>query len=96
MGYKREVECLKRLNDLTGQIEDILLFLKEEKLIGDVSIKTVKNSPDRPREVQSILNGLRDTGKLQLVEYKWILLPVETITLFLVTDSNTKQFSYGE
>jgi hypothetical protein len=96
MSSKREVECLKRLNDLTGQIEDILFFLKEESLINDTSIKTVKNSSDRPREIQSMLNGLRDAGKLQLVEYKWVLLPVETITLFLVTDNNTKQFSYGE
>lgn len=93
---KTEISALKRLNDLTGQLEDIVAFLKAESLIDDVQLKSIRNSSDRPKEVQLVLKRLNETGKIQLLEYKWILLPIETISIYLVTDKNQKQFSFGE
>jgi len=96
VSIRSEIEALKRLNDLTGQLEDVLFFLKEEGLIDVVAIKTIKNSSDRPKEIQSLLKKLNTIGKIQLLEYKWNILPVEILTLLIVTDKNQKQFSFGE
>lgn len=96
MSIKSEIDVLKRLNELTGQLEDIVVFLRSEGLIDDVQIKSIKNSSDRNKEVQFLLRDLNKNGKIQLLEYKWILLPVESISVHIVTDKNQKQFSFGE
>lgn len=92
---KREIECLQRLQDLTGQLEDILQFLKLENLVNDNQLKTVKLSADHAKEVQSILRNLQIEGKLQLLEYQWNVLPVENITIAIITDRNQKEFIFN-
>ena len=92
---KREVECLTRLQGLTSQLEDILMFLKLEGLIDDNLIKTVKNSPEHAKEVQQILRDLQVRQKLQLLEYEWAVLPVENIRILIVTERDSKEFSFN-
>jgi len=91
---KREIECLSRLQDLTGQLGDILQFLKLENLVDDNQMKSVKLAADHAKEVQGILRDLQLAQKLQLLEYEWSVLPVENITITLVTDRNKKEFSF--
>lgn len=92
---KREVECLHRLQELTGQLEDILVFLKLEGLVNDNQIKTVKLSSDHPKEVRHILQDLKVRQQIQLLQYEWSVLPVENITVTIITDRNQKEFSYN-
>lgn len=92
---KREIECLQRLQDLTGQLEDILQFLKLENLVNDNQLKTVHLAADHAKEIQSILRSLQSAGKLQLLEYHWTLLPVENISIAIITDRNHKEFIFN-
>lgn len=92
---KREVECLNRLQELTGQLEDILSFLKQENLVDDNQIKSVKLSADHPKEIRSILQDLKVRQKLQLLQYEWSILPVENITITVITDRNQKEFIFN-
>jgi hypothetical protein len=92
---KNEIACLKRLDELTGQLEDVVAFLKIEGLIDDVNIKSIKQSPDRPKELRNKIEDLKRSNKLQLVEYTWQILPKEYILLLFVTDNNRKEFSYN-
>lgn len=92
---KNEIACLKKLNDLTGQIDDILLFLKNEDLVNDVDIKTIRQSSDRPKEIATKLENLKNNKKIQLLEYNWQILPKEFIIINIITDSNRKEFSYN-
>lgn len=92
---KKEIECLTRLQDLTGQLGDILSFLKLENLIDDNQLKSVKLSADHPKEVQAILRDLQVRQKLQLLQYEWTVLPVENITITIVTDRNQKEFIFN-
>lgn len=91
-----EIDALKRLNELTGQLEDIVSFLREEGLIRDSDIKSLRSSSDRPKEIQAMLYSLQSKGDVQLLEYRWVKLPVETITVYIVTNKNQKHFTYGE
>lgn len=91
----KEIEFLTRLQQLTHQLEDILFFLKQEGLIDDVQIKSVKSSPDHPKDVHKMLSTLKISGKLLLLEYTWEVLPIERMKLLIITERNSKEFIYG-
>lgn len=92
---KREIECLNRLQEMTGQLEDILSFLKQESLVDDNQIKSVKLSADHAKEIRGILQDLKVRQKLQLLQYEWNVLPVEIICITVITDRNQKEFSFN-
>ena len=92
---KREIECLNRLQEMTGQLEDILSFLKQESLVDDNQIKSVKLSADHAKEIRGILQDLKMRQKLQLLQYEWSVLPVENICITVITDRNQKEFIYN-
>lgn len=91
----REIDCLSRLQILTGQIDDILAFLKLENLIDDGTIRKVRMSPDLAKDVQILLQELKAKDKFQLLRYEWSLLPVENISINIITDKNQKEFIYN-
>jgi hypothetical protein len=95
MSSKREIDCLERLQDKSGSIDEIISFLVDEKLLELDLAKKIKQSSDEAKELHSYLKLLSKTDKLQLCEYEWILLPVEIIRLNLVSSRNNKQFSYN-
>jgi hypothetical protein len=92
---KREIDCLKRLHEVTNQLDDILGFLKQENLIDDNHIRTIKQSADHPKEVQSILRNLQITQKIQMLQYEWSILPIENINIHIITDRNQREFSFN-
>ena len=95
MSQKREIECLARLNDLNGAVDDVLQFLLSEKLVTKEEIKFIQHSSDQPKNLQATLKKLSSTDKLQLVEYEWTILPVERIKIHIVTDRATREFTYN-
>lgn len=92
---RREIECLYRLNELTGQLSDIVLFLKSEGLINDTEVRAVKQSSDYVKEVHTLVKDLHVKGKFQLLEYTWNILPVENISIYIVTDKDQREFIYN-
>lgn len=92
---KRQIDCLERLQSLTGQLEEILQFLKLEGLVDDNQMRSVKNSADHAKEVQLILRDLQVRQKLQLLEYEWSVLPVENIKITIITDRDSREFIYN-
>jgi len=95
MSSKREIDCLERLQDKSGSIDDIMSFLVEEKLMDLDLAKKVKQSSDEAKELHAYLKSLSKTDKIQLLEYEWVILPVEIIKINLVTNRNNKQFTYN-
>ena len=93
---RREQECLVQLQYKTLGLDDILAFLKEEKLIDDVQIKTIRSSAEYPKEIQKVLWNLKQSEKIQLLEYFWQVLPVEQIKILIITNRAQKEFTYDE
>lgn len=91
---KREIDCLTRLQSLTGQLDDILDFLKLEDLINDGEIKFIRNSSDKAKEVQIFLKDLQVRQKVQMLMYEWSILPIENISITIITDKNQREFIY--
>jgi hypothetical protein len=90
-----QINCLQRLQDTTGQLEEILQFLKLEKLVDDNEMKSVKLSADHAKEIQQILARLQKAEKFQMLVYEWNILPVENILISIVTDRNSREFTFN-
>lgn len=96
MGNKaNQILCLQRLQDTTGQLVDLLEFLKQELLVDDAQMKSVKQSSDHAKEIQAILKDLQVRNKLLLLEYEWNILPVENILITIVTERNQREFTFN-
>jgi hypothetical protein len=85
-----------RFQDLTQNLNEILEFLKAEKLLDDAQIKAMKQNAEFPKEVHRLLRELQTFEKLQLLEYTWTILPTENIRLLIITDRAQKEFRFDE
>ena len=95
MSTSNQINCLQRLQDTTGQLEDMLQFLKLEGLVDDNQMKSVKMSADHAKEMQQILRDLQVKNKLQLLIYEWNIFPVENICVSIITERNQADFSFN-
>jgi hypothetical protein len=91
---KKETECLAKIRSINGSLDEVMSFLLDEKLVSLDMIKSIKNSPSESKELRDLIESLKTTEKLQLVEYQWVLLPKEYATLMLVSDRRTKEFGF--
>lgn len=90
-----EIECLDRLHGLTGLRDQILSFLVEESVITKDDTKTIFTSSNQSKATQELLNKLKQKNLIQLLEYEWVVLPVERIKVTIVTDRNSQEFTFG-
>jgi hypothetical protein len=95
MSSKREIDCWQRLQDKSGSIDEILDFLIAEKLMNAEMAKKIKQSSDEAKEIHAFLKDLSRNDKIQLLDYSWVILPVEIIKINLVTNRNNKLFTYN-
>lgn len=92
---KKEIECLNRLHSLNGSYEDIVQFLLQEEVVTASIVTALRQSSDQAKDMWSTLFNLRASGKFQLLEYEWHVLPVERINITVVTDKSKKEFTYN-
>lgn len=93
---KRKVEFLARLFDLLKCRNQILDFLKDEKLVTDDAVQTLlaEHYSSHATRIATLLTELGQADKLQLVDYEWTILPFERLKLTLVTNNQKKEFEY--
>ena len=91
---RHEVECLRRLNELTPVYEELLQFLKAESLLSSEQLKVIRLSPeiDRAKLLQEELDHLAKDSKIQLLAYEWSILPTEVIRITVITDKTHREF----
>ena len=89
---KREIECLKRLQELSPVYDELIAFFLQEYLLSKEEVKVIKSSPDQGKLLQAKLAALSEERKVQLLEYEWVILPTERIKISIVTDRGFKEF----
>jgi len=92
---RKEIECIARLQQLGSNVDNILTYLFNESLISKDDIQVIRRSPDSYKDIPLLLAKLSASGKLQLLEYEWVVLPVERIKIHLVTDKSSEEFTYN-
>jgi hypothetical protein len=91
----KKVDFIERLIRLRNTYEDIAIFLREEKLIDDNNLAELKNAVSRPKYLYLILEKLKEDDKLELLDYEWVVLPVERLKLSIVTKRVSKEFVFN-
>ena|SRR5579884_4264038 len=92
----KEIECIARLEEISGGSQDMILeFLTQESLVSKEQRKAMLSSSDVAKAIHTHLASLQRDNKLQLLEYEWIVLPVERVKITIITDRNSKEFSYN-
>lgn len=91
----KQIECLARLNEATAGLQEILDFLVEEKLTDMTEVREIISAPSPAKELQLVLKRLSEQEKFQLLEYEWIVLPTERITITIVTENAKREFNYS-
>lgn len=89
---KREIECLKRLQELSPVYDELIAFFVQEHLLSKEELKVIKSSPDQGKLLQIKLATLSEERRVQLLEYEWVILPTERIKVSIVTDHGFKEF----
>src|ERR1035438_1673728 len=92
---RKEIDCLARLQDLTASQDEMLAFMLAESLITKEEIAGIKRAPDQAKVLQAHLASISKDNRIQLLEYQWDFLPVERLKVLIVTDRNSKEFSYN-
>jgi hypothetical protein len=90
-----QIECLKRLDELTASYDAMIEFLQSEDLLTREEGKAIRSSSEIPKMLHSKLATLSKTNKLQLLEYEWIMLPAESIRITVVTDRASREFTWS-
>jgi hypothetical protein len=90
---KREIECLQKLHSSTVIYEELVQFLRAERLLSQDELLVIRGDPDKAKRLQAKLADLSRDNKLELLEYEWVLLPVERIKIVIVTENGLKEFT---
>lgn len=90
----KEIQCLARLDELMATNGTIMEFLVAEDLMTKEQRKGLLASSDVAKSLQTYLAAMK--GKqLQLLEYEWVVLPQERLKVTIITDRNSKEFSFN-
>ncbi len=94
---RKKIECLDRLFVTLKCRNEILEYLKGEKLITDDVMQHLLHDhhSTHSTKIASLMEELLKAEKLQLVDYSWTILPKEFIQLSIVSKDSKKDFTYS-
>jgi hypothetical protein len=94
----RKVEFLQRLFKLTKDRHSILEFLAAEKIILPVRVQDILHTEHTTHasQIAVLLEQAVKDEKVQLLDYEWTILPVERMSLTIVTQTDKRVFTYGD
>lgn len=93
---RKRIDMLNRLFDTLKCRNDILQYLKDEKIIDDNLMQAIlhEHHTQHATRIAGMLDELQRAEKLQLVDYEWQILPKELVKLTLVSKTSKKDFTY--
>ncbi len=91
----RQIECLTRLLALNGSLEDIVDYLIEENIMDASELPFFRREVDKPKQIWKLINDAKQKQKVLLFDFEWQLLPVERIKITVVSDRNSRVFSFN-
>jgi len=80
---------------LAGNIDEVVAFLLSERLLTEFQFSVLKQESDKAKYLCLHLEDLKKTEKLLLLDYEWVILPVERLKLTIVTERINKEFTYS-
>jgi hypothetical protein len=89
-----KIECVKALI-LKNGYDDFILWLEENKLLDKDEWKAANSLQLKSELIVKTLGKAAESEKLMLLDYEWVILPLEIIKITCVTDREKKEFTFG-
>ena len=97
MSLKTEIKCLIKLDSKIQCFNDMIEFLSLEKIIDRHTTHqlVIELKHELPHAIHRTLRKALEEETLQLVDYSWVLLPKEAITITIITAHTRKDFTWN-
>jgi hypothetical protein len=92
---QKETDCFSRFEALHGSLDEFVDFLIEENLMSQDNIGDFRRASNRPKFLHSLLLKHKQEDKIMLLDFEWVLLPIERIKITIVTERTSKSFTYN-
>ena len=90
----KKIECIRKLVD-NDMFYEFIDWFKEQKLIDKGETDMLDRAKERAEFVYTVFLRAEEAEQVQLVDYEWTLLPLETIKILCITENEKKEFTYG-
>lgn len=90
-----KIEFYRRLFTLAACQDELITFLKDQRLINDFQRTEIINESDKAKYICQLIEGLKKEEKLLLLDYEWTILPVERLKLTIITERTQREFCYN-
>lgn len=91
----KKVDCIMRLLVKNECYMDICTWLIEQKFTELSEVQTKIRLQERAEFIYFLLKEAEEKEKLLLLDFEWVILPLETIRITCVTEREKKEFTYG-
>jgi hypothetical protein len=92
----KQIECVLRfMKKNEAFFMEITDFLIDERLMKREELTNIDRPTERAKFLVDKLQKILDTEAVMLVDWEWIVLPVERLKILIVTDTQQKEFAYG-
>jgi len=95
MSYK-EIQCIDRLFHLNPQLDEMLEFFLQEKIIEPSELPSLKREVKKSEYLYNAMQLAKQKEIITLLDFEWSVLPVERIKITIITTRSSKEFSYGQ
>ena len=95
MNY-REIECIERLFKLNPQLDEMLEFMLQEKIIYPSELPYLKREVKKANYLYNALQLAKQRDIVTLLDFEWTILPIERIKITIVTTRSSREFSHGQ
>jgi hypothetical protein len=90
-----KIECIRRLIRLDNHHE-LVQWMIDFKLLSRDSINAnIKSEQNMSELIYLTLKRASDSEQIILLDYEWTILPRESIKILIVTERESRSFTYG-
>jgi hypothetical protein len=83
-----KIEMLRFMQSKGSDLSSIIVFLVDNKILSSQEHEVYKTSNNKIEAILTILEKIKSSDRVQLVDYLFTLLPVAEAKLTIVADSS--------
>ena len=91
---KTKIECLLKMVSEQDQYAEIIEWIVHHKLGNSVEIRALTRDNEKAEFVYSTLRKAEKDEYIVLLDFEWQRLPIEYIKITIVTENESKEFTY--
>lgn len=92
----KKIDALRIINENISEAIDMAAVLANDGIISKNELIELKSKKDRTEYLFILIEKADQDGKLDLLDYEWQVLPVERVTLTIITKNNVHNFTYEQ